>query len=292
METRNKLVWNTTKNLSNGGKVKMKVSLDDDCHNGICDFSITGEVYDKKGECETCGCIHDTLKKHFPEIEKFLPLHLCDYRGTPLYPVENGIYHFKHYNKQVVKDYLRITDTEYDILGRVLAEKLYFGYLLIDLGIAKRWKEEADEFIAFLEDKLNCKWENPYKPEEEKHKWCVSTQEIVDIRKQVELGYYNPDKIEEREDERKKREIEKARQEILKDYAKAELKAREERDTLLAVIDFGLPVNNVIYYDHTKVLAFNWKDFDDKISQEDFDRFVEQVDYSKLPEGITIVKKS
>lgn len=52
------------------------------------------------------------------------------------------------------------------------------------------------------------------------------------------------------------------------------------------MFDHGLSVDNVIYYNHTNTLSFNWRDYGEKITQEEFDDFVNNVDRSQLPEGI------
>lgn len=60
---------------------------------------------------------------------------------------------------------------------------------------------------------------------------------------------------------------------------------------MLAVLDAGLSVNNVIYYDHSNEIAFNWNDYEEKVTQELFDKFVNTVDKTKLPENITFKLK-
>lgn len=55
---------------------------------------------------------------------------------------------------------------------------------------------------------------------------------------------------------------------------------------MLYVFDYGLSVDNVIYYDHTNTLVFNWCYYENKITKEEFDDFVNNMDRSQLPEGI------
>lgn len=43
----------------------------------------------------------------------------------------------------------------------------------------------------------------------------------------------------------------------------------------------------MIYYNHTNTLFFNWRDYGEKITQEEFDDFVNNVDRSQLPAGET-----
>lgn len=62
--------------------------------------------------------------------------------------------------------------------------------------------------------------------------------------------------------------------------------AETNKKIMLCVFDYGLPINNVIYYPHSNTLSFNWNDYGGKITQEEFDDFVNNVDRSQLPEDI------
>lgn len=72
----------------------------------------------------------------------------------------------------------------------------------------------------------------------------------------------------------------------MSDTIKKIRQAEAEKKIILCVFDYGLPINNVIYYPHTNTLSFNWNDYGGKITQEEFDDFVNNVDRSQLPEGI------
>lgn len=60
---------------------------------------------------------------------------------------------------------------------------------------------------------------------------------------------------------------------------------------MLAVLDAGISLKNAIYYNHSNELAFNWNDYEEKVTQEQFDKFVKTVDKTKLPENITFKLK-
>lgn len=63
---------------------------------------------------------------------------------------------------------------------------------------------------------------------------------------------------------------------------------------MLAVLDAGISLKNAIYYNHSNELAFNWNDYEEKVTQEQFDKFdkfVNTVDKTKLPENITFKLK-
>ena len=289
---RKSLIFNASKSFTENGckfRIIVNVRLDDDCNNKHCDFSVTGSVYkENRREPETCGCIHEEIAKHFPMLRKYIPLHLCNYLGQPMYPVENGQYFIKNETKEKAMELLRITSEEYEALKPISdkEEKLYFKYQLFYLGIVSRWKKEADEFISFLEEKTGDKWVNPYKPEEERV-MALTDEERTEVEEKIVQDYYILDSIKKRELDRRRAENEAIRDSIIEKYNDIEKKAREERDVKLYLFDNGMPIDNVIYYDHTKRVVFNWLDYKPMVTQEQFVDFVNKVDYSKLPDGIT-----
>jgi hypothetical protein len=122
-------------------------------------FSVTGSLYEaKKPKVDknliTCGCIHNDILKFYPELKMFVDLHLSDLEGRPMYPIANGFYHLKRSSKEVTKEYLRITDKEYDELNEC-KDELSFTFMLGSLGIVDRWKEEATTALEELERLCN-----------------------------------------------------------------------------------------------------------------------------------------
>lgn len=83
----------------------------------------------------------------------------------------------------------------------------------------------------------------------------------------IKDGYYTSEAIQARE------EYEKKRNEIIADYEKEIQKAENRKLVRLAVLDTGIPLKNVIYYNHTNELAFNWNDY------EEFDKFVKNITF-------------
>ena len=293
------LRWNPEKIFHEGGethKICANISLDDDCHNMNSDFSITADVYIKRRNGRwvwySGGCQHEIIARRFPELKRFIPLHLCSHDGSPMYPVENGFYHVGNSEKEVSMNYLRITESEYDMLFLAKDDIYYFKYLLFHLGIVARWQKEADEFIRFLEEKTGVEWENPYTHEQERFRLELSNEEKAEVETKISNGYYSEKAIAERSEARRIVKIEAMREEIIRKCDEAEQKARNKRDVMLYIIDNGLPTDNVIYYNHTKEVVFNWKDYDKKITQEQFVDFVNSIDYSKLPIGTTFSIKS
>lgn len=80
----------------------------DDRHaNGHNTFTITGELYTpyayrgeptvthksgKKLWLSACGCLHDDIEKHFPELAPLIKWHLCSTDG-PMHYIANTTYH-------------------------------------------------------------------------------------------------------------------------------------------------------------------------------------------------------
>jgi hypothetical protein len=84
-----------------------EVRHDDKCNNGHNTFAITGEIYEahrqpgeptvKHANGETlwlnsCGCIHDEIAEHFPELAPFIKWHLTS-TDAPMHYVANAVYH-------------------------------------------------------------------------------------------------------------------------------------------------------------------------------------------------------
>ena len=137
----------------------------------------------------------------------------------------------------------------------------------------------------------NSSWENPYKPENERFTLKLTDEERTTITNRINDGYYRPEAVQARKDEEKRKAYEKKRAEIINDCKKKQQKAENEKRVMLAVLDAGLSVNNVIYYDHSNELVFNWKDYETKVTENDFNKFVSSVNRSLLPAGITFKMK-
>lgn len=297
METKN-LSYNVTKfYVENGITYKMNVciSLDDSCKNGVCDWNITADVYEKRKNGRfvwyASGRCHDEILKYFPEFKRFVDLHLSNHYGQPMYPIENGFYHLKNSDKEKTINYLRITESEYNILHDSAEDKGYFTYLLYTLGIVDRWKKESMEAIKQLEALTGNTLENPYKPENERFTLKLTDEERTLIENRIKEGYYTSEAIQARKDQKKREEYEKKRNEIIADFEKEIQKAENRKLVRLAVLDAGISLKNVIYYNHSNEIAFNWNDYEEKVTQEQFDKFINTVDKTKLPENITFKLK-
>lgn len=292
------LSYNVTKYYVENGiiyKMNVRINLGDCCKNGVCDWSITADIYEKRrnGRFVLCAsnCCHEEILKCFPQFKTFTYLHLCNHYGQPMYLVENGVYYLVNSDKKKAINYLRITETEYDILRNSIEDKLYFKYLLYTLGIVDRWKQESLKAIKQLEALTGNTWENPYKPENERFVLRLTDEERTLIENRIKDGYYTSEAIQERKDQKKREEYEKKRNEIIADCEKSIQEAENKKLVMLAVLDAGISLKNAIYYNHSNELAFNWNDYEEKVTQEQFDKFVNTVDKTKLPENITFKLK-
>lgn len=124
-----------------------------------------------------------------------------------MYPVDNGMYHIKNSGMSVAMEYLRISKQECVELYKASEDKLYFKYLLFNLGIVDRWKRESEELIAELEKLCGKKWVNPYKPEEERFVLTLTDEERLLIEERIKAGYYSAESIEKRREETHKAEM-------------------------------------------------------------------------------------
>lgn len=289
----NKLSYTTSRNYVENGltyRIDVKIQLADECNNGVCSWSITADIYEERINghfVNVGGCCHDDILKHFPEFSKFVILHLCDCYGAPLYAVENGYYHIKNSSKKTVIDYLRVTEEEYNGLSQS-EDKQYFKFLLYTGGIVLRWNEESKDAIKELEALTGDEWINPYEYDKErKHIAAFTDEEASEMNERIDSGYYTVEAMQERKEEAARKSYEKKRAEIIANCEKKVAKLEEEKTVKLYILDSGLPVDNVIYYEHKKKVVFNWLEYKDKISQDVFIDFLNSVDYSKLPDGVT-----
>ncbi|MDR1202700.1 MAG: hypothetical protein LBL58_13890 [Tannerellaceae bacterium] len=299
MEETNDIRYSVIK-ISPDGKEKIvvKIRLNDECKNGHQDFGITADIYEKSGSYwrHCCGgCCHDKILKHYPQFKMFADLHLSDYKGAPLYAVENGLYWVNEYKSgkksaDTPKRYLRITDEEFAIL-LMCEDKQIFWYRLYELGIVKRWEEEARKAIEYLES-LTGKEFLVDSVKSQIAPLPVETKLMIEER--IANNYYSPKNINAREIAAKEAKIRK-RIDDLKEKAETGIqKIKDELAVHLYVIGCGFPDDNLIYYNHTNKAIFNWQNdsYHNKISQEEFIDFLNEVDYSKLPEGISFEIKN
>ena len=85
-------------------KMNVTVRYDDECGNGHNTFSITGSIRElgKAHGFEMGGCIHDEIKKYFPELAHLTKWHLCGSQ-EPMCYIENTLYHASDSNSSKYK---------------------------------------------------------------------------------------------------------------------------------------------------------------------------------------------
>ena len=134
------------------------IRLDDECNNGIDDFSITGNYFNNNGDV-TSGGIIDIINEKMPQLSDITLLHLCNVYGQPLYPIDNGMYWLKK-DVSIAKKYLRLTDKELITLSEICQknDESLFKKSLYSLGIIERWNNEALQAISHIEKLANTKY--------------------------------------------------------------------------------------------------------------------------------------
>lgn len=137
-------------------------------------WSVTAEIIDKhrRGDdaIEACGCLHDEIREHFPQLAPVVDLHLSDDQGVPLHAAENarywlGLTNFHEWDRpgkgreampviDVLARHLRITDDD----ARALSERFPMGspyspeVFAAEIDAHRdRWQAESDAARALLE---------------------------------------------------------------------------------------------------------------------------------------------
>lgn len=294
MEVRKELMYRTQKVYFEDGcrhKIEVDIYLGDRCHNDIAQFSVGACIeFEHSGGrwgFEKGGCCHDEILKYFPEFEKFVKLHLVNHYGTGKIR-ESASFIAKGQDREA-KSFMRINDEELEMLKPVLEldDDAYTYHTLKESGIIDRWKREADEAIAELENLCGCKWVNPYKPYEERFVYkAPSAEEQAIFMERFKDGYYAKENVQRILKERKDEKLRRERERLIKSLDDKIKRAENEKLAMIAVLDYGIDTDNVIYYTHSNKLTFNWKDYGERISQEVFADFVNNVDMTKLPDNI------
>lgn len=282
----------TTKDKQ-GNNVFIKIRLSDECKNGHQDFSITCDIYEKdKPKLDKYflmgGCCHEEILKIRPDLKIFVNLHLCDYLGNPMHATANGLYHLRNgFNKTPINsplfktefcEYYRITANQFEVLKECKNQVQYYQKL-VELDILKQWKMEADKAIEMLEQMTGQKFLVDSKRTQ---LIAPKTEEIAEELERQKNGYYTPEAEQ-------KREIAK------RDGILAELEAERDKEINKHITEFEVKkqvlliggeaaLNNCIFYNHSKTLAFNWRSYD-MISEEQYKHIADNI---ALPDGVKI----
>jgi hypothetical protein len=274
----------------------IKIRLNDECKNGHQDFAITADIYEKGKPkidkyCIMGGCCHDEILAAKPDLQIFVDLHLCDYKGIPVQAVENGFYHLREGFNDIKPDspkfksafirYYRMTEPQFDILN-TSANKLQYAIHLKELGILAQWEMQANEAIKQLEEMTGQKFLNT---SQRTQYHAPTPEQLKEEEEKQKSGYYSHAAIELR----RKAAEDKIMFDLLEEKRSKINKIETEYAIKAQVLTTGgkKALDNCIYYDHTKQLAFNWRSYD-CISNELIAKIIAEI---KLPEGVTIENK-
>ncbi len=286
-EQSNDLRYSVTK-TKGGLDYIIKIRLNDECKNGHQDFSITGDVYTagKRGDgnCQGGGAMGDTIAKLFPEFAIFDRLHLCTAKGVPMYAIENGFYWLKEKGVTAAADYLRLTPEQAKQIEGA-EDKIYLQCILEKMGVPAQWEAEANEAIKLLEDWTGKEFINDSK----KAGFIPLGEKIKEVEQKIKSGYYTPEKIADREEEKQRAKITKKLEDLKTQRDKEIDKANIEYNAKAEILRAGglMMEDNAIYYNHSNEVRFNWMSYGPRVTQEQLDAFIKVVDKSQFPAGVT-----
>lgn len=267
-------------------RITVKIRLNDECKNGHADFSITGDIekkHNNKWVWHRGGCIHEEILKHFPNFKIFVDLHLSDFRGVPMYAVENGIYHIKSGELEDAMSHLKISKKELSKLSLFIEDKNAFIYQLNELGIVGRWKQEADTAIKMLEEMTG----NVYEDTSTRiSKITLTEDEKREIEEKLCTGYFTPEQVQVRKIGAMRVAQEKARKEAIEEAERKKKAIDDELKIELYMLEQNISPDIWIYYSHSKTVCFNWRGYGKQITQEEFVDFLNKMDYNQLPENV------
>ncbi|MGE0521264.1 MAG: hypothetical protein AB7P78_19960 [Candidatus Binatia bacterium] len=87
--------WKASRQISEFERLVVEFRFDDNLRNGHNTFAATADLYDKRqrreGSLVSCGCLHDEIAQHFPELAPLLRWHLCSTDG-PMHYEANVVY--------------------------------------------------------------------------------------------------------------------------------------------------------------------------------------------------------
>lgn len=267
-----------------------QIKLDDECKNGHLTFLFTGSIKIKKNNGRyydyISGAIGDIISHFKPELEKFNRLHGFNHLGQPMF-IDDIRFHINEgkTNEQIAEMY-NISNLEaIEILRNASDNKDLFYYLVFRLGVAENWENLAGEAIQEIEKRRKGKLKIEGKD-------CVYKQlpkEDCEVLENLyQLGYASNAQKELRDKARKEDQKQKELKEIEEERNKAIAIAQKKYEIKKAVVSFGISWINVIFYDHSNKLCFNYSDCYKKIPSDLINEFICT---NVLPEGIDIVNE-
>jgi hypothetical protein len=266
------------------------IKLDDECKNGHLTFSFTGSIKIKKDNGRyydyISGAIGNIIVCLKPELSMFEKLHSCNHLGQPMY-IDNIRYHINEgKTDQEIAEMYNISDMKaIKILRNTSDNKDLFYYLVFRLGVAENWENLAGEAIQEIEKRSNSKLKIEGKDRVYKQ---LPKEDCEALENLYQLGYASNVQKELRDKARKEEQKQKELKEIEEERNKAITKAQKEYEIKKAVVSFGISWSNVIFYDHSNELCFNYSDCFKKIPSDLINEFICT---NVLPEDIDIVNE-
>lgn len=260
-------------------KMVVHIMMNDECKNKICEFAITADIYElHRSSWKWCsgGCCHESILKHAPQYKCFVDLHLCNHYGyNGLNVMHNARYYFKRNKLDGVKSCLRLKDDELDEILLYMEDDLSLKFGLHKMGIIDRWYQEALEAIKHLGKLTGCRWINPYSKEEERFVIKpLSDEENRLIEERFANGYYSKEQVEKRREKALNKKIDEQKKAAIEKFNKATNRWQEILNIKFSILNEGILLDNVIVYEYSKEVTFNWKDYEVQVTREDFDRYV------------------
>lgn len=266
------------------------IKLDDKCKNGHLTFSFTGSIKIRKRNGRyydfISGAIGDIVTYFKPELSIFGKLHTCNHLGQPTC-IDNIRYHINEgKTDQEIAEMYNISDIKaIEILRNASDNKDLFYYLVFRLGVAENWENLANEAIREIEKRRNSKLKIEGKDRVYKQ---FPGKECEVLENLYQLGYASNVQKELKDKARKEGQKQKELKEIEDERDKAIAKAQKEYEIKKAVVSFGISWSNVIFYDHSSKLCFNYSDCYKKIPSDLINEFICT---NVLPEYIDVVNK-
>ncbi len=305
-QTTNRLKAYKVKEYTKNGqryRIKVEIRLNDECGNGYEDFALTADGYEIKAnghkDFAFGGCCHDEILAQFPELAIFERLHLCDFKGAPMYPEANLLCHIKANNLEAVKSYLYpCTDDEIaDAMTMANKDQLFVKVWLINNRLPQRWQEYANKAIEQLEAMTGQKFESKAT---KSHFSDLTSEELALYDDRVANGYYT----EQAANGRKVAEIDKLiANSIQYEYdqikkIEAEIAFKRAAYAILkkmagtSVEDFKRLKDGIICYEHNHEIAFNWIGGRDKVTDTEIELFAKLADRDDLLKPYTVTNRN
>jgi hypothetical protein len=118
-------------------------------------FAFTLDVLNSRGRYIGGGADHETMLKVFPELSKYINLHLSAETGVPMHAVDNGFYYLQNphqYGRDVVAKHFRISKGDAGKLQKEVksGEMDKEGLASYVKSQMPRWKKEAQQCIHWM----------------------------------------------------------------------------------------------------------------------------------------------